>query len=291
LVAASRGNEKAIVTFVAPTNNGGSPITGYEVTASPGGAIVNSQSSPCTIDGLTNGTAYTFTVRAINAASADTEGTPTSGSSPAVVPATTPSEPRSVTAIRGAADALIEFDPPTDDGGLAVTEYTVTATPSGSRSFAAVSQPGAVSSSCAGSPCVVSGLENSIDYTFSVKASNAIGAGPPADANETGIAGPPPSPEAVEVNTVDDNAVVTWSAPASGNGAPITGYTVTGGGQTCEGDAVVAAPETTSASTAPPAVLAFTGSDLQTQLSLVALIALIAGALLMRTSRRLAEPK
>ncbi|MBR2567113.1 MAG: S-layer homology domain-containing protein [Paenibacillus sp.] len=60
------GNGQATITFTAPDDQGGSPITGYEVTVLPDQRIVTGQSSPITITGLTNGTPYTFVVRAIN---------------------------------------------------------------------------------------------------------------------------------------------------------------------------------------------------------------------------------
>jgi hypothetical protein len=65
---ATAGNTQASVAFVAPVSNGGSAITGYTVTSSPGGLTATGASSPLIVTGLTNGTAYTFTVVANNAA-------------------------------------------------------------------------------------------------------------------------------------------------------------------------------------------------------------------------------
>jgi uncharacterized protein (TIGR02145 family) len=64
---ASAGNSQAMVTFTAPGSNGGSAITGYTVTSSPGGLTGIGTASPITVSGLTNGTTYTFTVTATNA--------------------------------------------------------------------------------------------------------------------------------------------------------------------------------------------------------------------------------
>ena len=66
-VVATAGNASASVAFVAPANNGGSAITGYTVTSNPGGITVSGGSSPINVTGLTNNTAYTFTVVATNA--------------------------------------------------------------------------------------------------------------------------------------------------------------------------------------------------------------------------------
>jgi len=56
----------ATVSFTAPANDGGAPITSYTVTSSPGGITATGGSSPITISGLTRGTTYTFTVAATN---------------------------------------------------------------------------------------------------------------------------------------------------------------------------------------------------------------------------------
>ncbi|WP_339225786.1 chitobiase/beta-hexosaminidase C-terminal domain-containing protein [Paenibacillus sp. FSL H7-0357] len=67
-ITAVAGNGQAVVSFTAPAETGGSTITGYEVTASPGNIVGVGTTGPITITGLTNGTAYTFTVKAINGA-------------------------------------------------------------------------------------------------------------------------------------------------------------------------------------------------------------------------------
>lgn len=64
---ATAGNAQATVTFTPPGSDGGSPITGYRVTSSPGGITATGAGSPIVVTGLTNGVAYTFTVAAQNA--------------------------------------------------------------------------------------------------------------------------------------------------------------------------------------------------------------------------------
>lgn len=62
------GNTQATVSFAAPANNGGSAITGYTVTSTPGNVTASGTASAIVVTGLTNGTAYTFTVTATNSA-------------------------------------------------------------------------------------------------------------------------------------------------------------------------------------------------------------------------------
>ncbi len=65
---ATAGNAQASVSFSAPASNGGAAITGYTVTSSPGSFTGTGATSPIIVSGLTNGTAYTFTVTATNSA-------------------------------------------------------------------------------------------------------------------------------------------------------------------------------------------------------------------------------
>ncbi|MBB1477861.1 fibronectin type III domain-containing protein, partial [Shewanella sp. SG41-3] len=65
---ATRGDAQASVSFTAPVSTGGAAITAYTVTSSPGGLTASGTGSPLTVLGLTNGTAYTFSVTAQSAA-------------------------------------------------------------------------------------------------------------------------------------------------------------------------------------------------------------------------------
>jgi hypothetical protein len=56
----------ATVNWIAP-GNGGQPITSYTITGNPSGhAVADGGATAAVVDGLTNGTTYTFTVQATN---------------------------------------------------------------------------------------------------------------------------------------------------------------------------------------------------------------------------------
>lgn len=65
-VSASGGDASASVSFTPPTNVGGSAISAYYAVSNPGQITASGASSPVTVAGLTNDTAYTFTVWALN---------------------------------------------------------------------------------------------------------------------------------------------------------------------------------------------------------------------------------
>src|SRR5262249_36198930 len=62
------------------------PITQYSVTVSPGGTTLTTASSPLSFTGLTNGTAYTFTVVAENSVGPGSAGGPSLPVTPGPLP-------------------------------------------------------------------------------------------------------------------------------------------------------------------------------------------------------------
>ncbi len=85
-VSVTAGNTQATVSFSAPASNGGSAITGYTVTSSPGGLTGTGASSPIMVTGLTNGVTYTFTVIATNAAGNSAASAASNGVTPTDAP-------------------------------------------------------------------------------------------------------------------------------------------------------------------------------------------------------------
>jgi hypothetical protein len=226
-VTAVAGNARAQISWTAPASNGGSAITGYTVTSSGGQtAAVNGTTLTAPVTGLLNGTPYTFTVKATNAVGTS----PASAASTTVIPAaaaTAPGAPTGVTAVAGNARAQISWTAPASNGGSAITGYTVTS--SGG-------QTATVNGTTLTAP--VTGLLNGTPYTFTVKATNAVGTSP-ASAASTAVspvpATAPSAPTGVTAVAGDTSAQVSWTAPTNNGGSPLTGYTATAdpGGRTC----------------------------------------------------------
>jgi len=222
---ATAANASATVRFDAPGNNGGAAITAYTVVSSPGGISASGTTSPITLTGLANGTSYTFSVTATNAAGTSAA----SAASNSVVPSTGPGAPTMGAATRGNASATVSFTAPTDTGGSTITAYTVSASPGGNAVSATTS------------PITVGGLTNGTAYTFTVTATNVNGTSAASVAsNSITPATVPGAPNLATwtagvgsggVVVHDGGASVYFDAPWYG-GSAITGYTLSCGGNT-----------------------------------------------------------
>jgi len=76
------GKGEALVSWTAPATDGGSPVLHYTVTSAPGGISATSTATTVTVEGLTNGTPYTFTVTATNITGTSASSTPSSAATP-----------------------------------------------------------------------------------------------------------------------------------------------------------------------------------------------------------------
>jgi hypothetical protein len=226
-VTGRAGAAQATVSWKPPASNGGSAITGYTVTSTPGGLIatVSVGTNAANVTGLTNGTAYTFTVTATN-----TVGTgPSSVASNSLTPATVPGAPTGTAATVGVGQATVSWAAPASNGGSAISGYTVT------------SSPGGLTASVGGgtTTAIVTGLTGGTAYIFSITASNAMGSGPASTASSpvTPTSAVPGAPIGVRATAGNAQASVSWTAPASNGGSAITAYTVTSspGGLTASG--------------------------------------------------------
>jgi YVTN family beta-propeller protein len=88
-VIGTAGDHSAALTWKAPTSTGSFPVTTYEVNSSPAASSCITSTLSCTVTGLTNDTAYTFSVRALNGAGWSPWSTPSEVVTPTAAPTPT----------------------------------------------------------------------------------------------------------------------------------------------------------------------------------------------------------
>ncbi|MBO2550250.1 fibronectin type III domain-containing protein [Shewanella algae] len=212
---ASALDGQAVVNFSAPASDGGSVITSYQVTSSPGGITASGANSPIGVAGLTNGTSYTFTVQAINAVGTSSPSAPSNS----VVPK---------------ANQTISFNNPgAQDFG---TTPTLAATASsGLTPVFSSSTTGVCTITSTGTLTFVTTGNCSIDADQ--PGDSSYNAAPTVTQSFTVNAVVPGAPMSVSAVAADASATVSFSAPASTGGVAINSYTVTSspGGFTASG--------------------------------------------------------
>ncbi|MBU6213351.1 MAG: fibronectin type III domain-containing protein [Actinomycetales bacterium] len=171
-LVATAGRASANVSWQAPVDDGGSPITGYTVTASPGDqSCATDGKTTCIITGLVNGTGYTFTVKATNLAGES----PASDASAVVTPTAPPAVPSAPAQLKvsGFAVKSASFTwRAAVANGSTVTRYEYSWRLQGVKTFGAWT-------ACGQFPkATVKGWLKGRTYEFRVRAVNSVGFGP-----------------------------------------------------------------------------------------------------------------
>ncbi|QRN93749.1 VCBS repeat-containing protein [Archangium violaceum] len=206
-------SSSADVKWEAPQDVGTSPITGYTVTAEPGGLTTTTRGeTSVSVEGLTPGTTYTFTVYATNSTGRGPDSEPSQS-------LTLPSPPgvtTGVTATLGDGHAIVRWNgapvpAPAFCGHFAtltcISAYTVTAWPGGIS--VTVEQPNTLDPMTYGrragnSHAVLTGLTKGTAYSFTVQATNGVGTGP---------ASPPTPPAVARCSTFSSQELFSLTPP------------------------------------------------------------------------------
>jgi hypothetical protein len=161
-------NQSIRVTY-SLSGDGGSPVSAIEYSVDGGStwSDAGSLTSPFTISGLTNGTAYAVRVRADNIVGSGTASTVAS-----TTPRTLPDAPTAVTAASNAAAVDVSWVAPVGTGGSAITGYIASAYAVSNGTTAAATCVTTTATSCS-----ITGLTNETTYYVSVVAQNIVGSG------------------------------------------------------------------------------------------------------------------
>jgi hypothetical protein len=201
------------LTWTAPANDNGSPVTSYELKQD-GVSVKNANVLTHTISGLTAGTVYSFTVDATNAYGSSVEKTYSWTASFA------PEKPTGLQAQAGTlsyTSLTIEWTAPSN-GGSPITGYKIEHKQSGVTSSKTVS---ASTTSQA-----YTGLTHSTAQDFTVQAVNANGDSAGASVTLTTLTPTAPGTPQTLTRSATTRTTITlsWTAPTSNGGSPITSY-------------------------------------------------------------------
>jgi fibronectin type 3 domain-containing protein len=223
---ATAGDGIVALSWSAPADDGGSPITNYNIWR---GTTEGQLSWLVTLPDVrsyrdadvTNGVTYYYHVTAVNSAgegapSNEVSATPMSGD-------TVPEPPVDLVAVAGDARVSLSWQKP-PDGGSPITAYNIyRGTTQGGEKPLLESVP---ADSLAFTDSTVT---NGQTYYYYVTAVNAIGESDPSNEVSATPSSAPTVPDAVQnlrAEAGDSRVTLTWSPPERNGGKPITNYKV-----------------------------------------------------------------
>jgi hypothetical protein len=208
---------RVIVSWSPPADDGGSPITGYLVRATPGGESCRTQGATlCMVSNLANGEIYTFTVVAENVNGSSAPSDPV-----VATPEPVPDAPTGVGAEPANGAVSVSWSAPAGATEFPVESYVVVADPGGQSCSSAERDGDPPSTSCR-----VTGLENGVQYSFVVVARNAVGESDPSAPAPATPRTVPDAPTLLGLTPGDGQVRVRWAPPVSQGGSDIIEYRV-----------------------------------------------------------------
>ncbi|NKX52452.1 fibronectin type III domain-containing protein, partial [Arthrobacter deserti] len=221
-VTAAPADRKVEVSWTAPKNDGGAPVTGYRIEQSTDGGTTwtvveqntGSTGTRYSAEGLANGRTVSFRIAAINAA-----GTGKVSNEAAAAPRTVPGAAAGLKAAAGDGQVKLTWTAPEDDGGAPVTGYRIEQYNPETKTWRA-----AGATKDAKTSYTVTGLPNGVEAAFRVSPVNDAGTG---KAGSAAAATPRTVPGAAEITGIEPGnrkLAVEFDGPSSDGGAEITGY-------------------------------------------------------------------
>ena len=186
-VTGTAGDGQVVLTWTAPSSDGGAAIKNYVIEYSSDDSrswssrSIRTTGTSGTITGLFNGDPYIFRVGAVNSA-----GMGHYDYSSQITPRGTPSAPEWVTGTAGNQQVNLTWQTPYSNGG-AITDYMIEFSSNFGKTWVTYDDGVTAITSA-----TVNGLTNGVTYKFRVSALNAVGAGDPSRASSrlTPVDGP-----------------------------------------------------------------------------------------------------
>ena len=224
-----KGSTQIRLNWSAPSNDGGSPITGYRIerAASRGGvwiihvASTGSATTTYLDTGLTPNTTRFYRVRALNAQG---HGDP-SNVAEGTTNAARPDQPRNLRArATGPTSITLAWDAPASDGGARITGYTIRMRGPNDGTWITIQR----NTGSTATTFEHTGLRPATAYRYQVAAINRVGPGQWSfEASTSTYAQPPGAPTGLTARAIGIARIdLSWSAPRNTGGAPILGYRI-----------------------------------------------------------------
>jgi predicted chitinase len=210
------------LSWLEPSYDGGAPLTGYTIVATPGGklSLAAPSASSGQVSGLDPGTSYTFQIYASNVLGAGTVSAPSASVVP-LPPVHLPGAPSQPVAASGIRSVQLTFAPGSAGGGT-IDGYVFSESDGASVNVAAASANGA------NVTAQVTSLANGKSYAFVVRAHNQAGVGPASPLSVPVITARLPTQPLFGASTISNGAaVLQWSSATAESNHPVTRYTVT----------------------------------------------------------------
>ncbi|MCZ4500340.1 MAG: hypothetical protein JWQ74_2895 [Marmoricola sp.] len=207
------------ISWTAPIADGGSAVTGYSITGLPGGTkSVGNVVSYAATD-LVPGTTYSVGVSAVNALGAGAPATTT-----LTVGTWAPTSPPELTASVSGTAATLSWTAPANPGGASLAGWQILRTSRGTTTSTIVA-----AAPLAATLTDLTAGTHSFTVTGIYGAADISGAAP-SDTRSVTITTVPGLPTTLRAVQTDRaaTATITWTAPGSDGGVPISGYSLTG---------------------------------------------------------------
>lgn len=227
LTATAAGETAINLSWTAPSDNGGSAITGYKIevsnTGTSGWAVLTTVSATShSHTGLSAGTTRFYRVFAINA---NGEGPASNTASATTTAASPPDPPRNLRATAPNSSQInLTWDEPADDNGAAVTGYYIEVSADGGSSWTDL----VANTGSAATDYPHTGLDPATTRHYRVSAINSAGTGNPSNvASATTPANRPGRPTGLMAEKQGQNQIdLRWTAPTDNGGSDIIGYRI-----------------------------------------------------------------
>ena len=224
-----KGSTQIRLNWSAPSNDGGSPITGYRIERAVirGGvwiihvASTGSATTSYLDTGLSPNTTRFYRVRALNAQG---HGDP-SNVAEGTTNAARPGQPENLRArATGPTSITLAWETPANDGGERITGYTIRRRGSSDGPWITI----VPNTGLTATTFTNTGLQPATSYWYQVAAINRVGPGQWSfEASTSTYAQAPGAPFNLTALAVGTSRIdLSWSAPRNTGGAPILGYRI-----------------------------------------------------------------